>query len=455
MDEHSLIEIVAKVNNPNYKGGMGHLIEKYYFEYEINNDSQPDFPKAGVELKVTPFEIGKRGGYSAGERLVITMISYKEAIEENFYESQVYRKIYLTLLIHYLRNRAQVRMEYLIEFVTLFTPPEEDMKIIQQDYEKIMNKVKQGRAHEISEGDTMYLGACTKGSTAIKSMVPQEYYAPQQSARKRAFSFKQSYMTNILNKYVREKITTYDTILKTSDDLEEKTFEELIVDKINEYRGQSDIKLSRLFNIKSRGKNLWSLLSYRMLGVRSKDAEEFVKANIEVKTIRVEEDGKVTESISFPHTVLKELAYEEWEESDFQNDLSSKRYLFVTFKRQGDEYILKGCQLWNISNEDLMEAAKGWKAIQQVLQQGLVLRKKYNKNGESFTIENNFPKKDSNRIIHIRPHTSQRFYRLETGEIIGENESNGDQLPDGRIMTKQSFWLNNTYIISQLEDYMK
>lgn len=39
---------------------MGHLIEKYYFEYELNSDQEPDFPKAGVELKVTPYEIGKK-----------------------------------------------------------------------------------------------------------------------------------------------------------------------------------------------------------------------------------------------------------------------------------------------------------------------------------------------------------------------------------------------------------
>ena len=71
------------------------------------------------------------------------------------------------------------------------------MKIIQEDYEKIAKKVSEGRAHELSEGDTMYLGACTKGSTAEKSHLPQEYYAPDIKAKKRTFCFKQSYMTTI------------------------------------------------------------------------------------------------------------------------------------------------------------------------------------------------------------------------------------------------------------------
>ena len=42
------------------------------------------------------------------------------------------------------------------------------MKIIKDDYEKIVRKIQNGRAHELSEGDTMYLGACTKGATAKK-----------------------------------------------------------------------------------------------------------------------------------------------------------------------------------------------------------------------------------------------------------------------------------------------
>ena len=75
------LEIIEKVNNPRYKGGMGHLIEKYHFEYEINNEQEPDFAKVGIELKVAPYDKKKRGGYSAGERLVITMISYKDEID--------------------------------------------------------------------------------------------------------------------------------------------------------------------------------------------------------------------------------------------------------------------------------------------------------------------------------------------------------------------------------------
>jgi DNA mismatch repair protein MutH len=448
-------EIITKTNNPNYIGGMGHLIEEYHFEYKINSDQEPDFPKAGVELKVTPYEIGKKGGYSAGERLVIKMISYQDPVEEDYYGSHVYKKLVLTLLVHYLRNRSLSRMEYPINFVTLFSPPEEDLKIIQQDYEKIITKVKEGKAHELSEGETTYLGACTKGSTSIKSNVPQAFYAPELKAQKRAFCLKQSYMTYILNKYVRKNVDTYESILSSVQDIEDTTFENLIVEKINKHLGKTDEQLMSEFDVLPGAKNFWSSLAYRMLGIKSNRAEEFEKANIEVKTISLEENGSLTESISFPHITFKEFVQEEWQESDFYNDLSSKRFLMVVFKRQGSRYVLKGCKLWNITNEDLDVARIGWETIQQVVRQGVKLWKKYKKNVIDFEVKNNFPKKEANRIIHIRPHTSKRYYKLDDGEIIGNNPSYDDELPDGRIMTKQCFWLNNTYILSQLDENLK
>ena len=76
-----------------------------------------------------------------------------------------------------------------------------------------IDKIAAGKAHELSESDTMYLGACTKGATAEKSTVPQ-YYNPDVKARKRAFCFKNSYMTTVLNDYIVKDVTTYEPIIK-------------------------------------------------------------------------------------------------------------------------------------------------------------------------------------------------------------------------------------------------
>jgi DNA mismatch repair protein MutH len=44
--------------------------------------------------------------------------------------------------------------------------PSTDLEIIKKDWETITKKIADGKAHELSEGDTFYLGACTKGANA-------------------------------------------------------------------------------------------------------------------------------------------------------------------------------------------------------------------------------------------------------------------------------------------------
>ena len=183
--------------NKKRKGGLGELIEECFFHYKCNNDSKPDFDKAGVELKVTPYKKNKNQLLSAKERLIITMIDYFNVVNEDFYESHLLAKSNLILLVYYLYSKeVNNRLDYPIHYAKLFSPPKEDIEIIKHDFETIVNKIKEGKAHELSEGDTLYLGAATKASTAYDRK-SQPY--SDVSAKPRAFSFKASYMTYILN----------------------------------------------------------------------------------------------------------------------------------------------------------------------------------------------------------------------------------------------------------------
>lgn len=456
IDDESKQKIITTTNNPNYKGGMGHLIEEHHFNYKINNDKKPDFPEAGIELKVTPYEIGKRGGYSAGERLAITKINYNEPVVEDFYNSHIYTKLHSTLLVQYLRDCKKQRMDYKIDFVTLFTPPPEDLKIIQQDYEKIITKIKNGEAHKLSEKDTMYLGTFTKGKNSSTNFKPQNYYAPNVMAQGRAFCFRKPYMKYVLNNHVRGKEDNGEAILNSVTELRDKTFEELIVEKINSHRGKTDVQLAAEFGVKKKTNSFWSSISYRMLGVKSHKVKEFMKANIELKAIRIEtkkkkntkEEYYMREDISFPPINFKKFANEVWEDSDFHNDLISKRYLFVIYKKKGNNYVLNGCQLWSMTEKDLPVAESGWNAIQEVVRNEVKFKRKPIKGG--FKIENNLPGTRANDIVSIRPHSNNRYYKFKNGDIIGTNPANGDELPDGQVMTKQSFWLNSPYVVKQL-----
>ena len=70
-----------------------------------------------------------------------------------------------------------------------------NLVIIENDYNTIVKKIREGNAHQLSEGDTMYLGACRKGQKGDK-LVTQPY--SEELAPKRAFSLKPSYMRTIL-----------------------------------------------------------------------------------------------------------------------------------------------------------------------------------------------------------------------------------------------------------------
>ena len=428
------------------KGQLGNILERYYFGYLPNGHQQADFSKIGLELKQTCIDQKKNGEYTAGERLSITNISYKDPVEDNFYLSHVWNKIAKILLIHYLRDKSKDRFDYPIKYVNLFTPPQEDLAIIIQDYLKIISKIKDGKAHEISESDTLYLGACTKGATAEKSTVPQ-YYGDKTPARKRNFCFKRQYMDYVLNHYILKKTESAESILKSKELNQHKSFEELILDMINMHAGKTDKELCELYGRPyNKNKAQWSDLAYKMLGIKGNHAEEFLKANIVVKSIRLELNGTMKESISLPPFSFKQLVTEKFEESSFCEYFEETKFLFVMYKSNGTNYVLQGAQLWNMPISDLYgDAQIGWQKIHDKIQSGI------NYKIENDRVINDLPNKSDNRILHIRPHAAKAAYKLNNGYMIGDIQKNANQLPNGEWMTTQSFWLNNNYILSQLK----
>lgn len=441
-DESFYMSIVAE-DGSNYadahenkkrKGGLGELIEERFFHYKANNDARADFPEAGVELKVTPYKINKNGSISAKERLILTMIDYFSVSEETFEKSHMWQKAQLILLVYYLYQKEIInRLDYQISYVKLFSPPVEDKKIIEEDFYKIQTKIKAGKAHELSEGDTLYLGAAPKAATS-KNRRKQPY--SEELAKPRAFAFKNSYMTYVLNNYIIPGKTTYEPIIKEAVKI---PFEQYVVEKINRYCGYTVEALCREFdiNVDKKLKNLEALLAYRILGIKGNHAEEFEKANIVVKTIRIGLNGKIKEHMSFPTFKFKELVEETWDDSTFGNYLRETRFLFVVYKYEAENVLcLKGCQFWNMPYNDLeIEVRSVWEQTVRVLKDGLVLTTKGSKT------YNNFPKPSDNKVSHVRPHA--------------QNAQDTYELPDGRMYTKQCFWLNNSYILSQLDERLK
>ena len=444
-----------------YKGGLGTLIEEHAYGYPANNDDRPDFFEAGIELKTTCYDVLKNGDISAGERLVLTMIPYDREITDDLYQSHCWSKSNSIMLIFYERDRTKNKYDQVIKYATLFSFPEEDLKIIEDDYKTISTLVRQGRADELSESLTMYLGACTKGSTAEKSWVPQ-FYAPDRKAKKRAFSLKRSYMDYILHEYVMKGKETYvhedqtehkqvagrgQAILKDASNLNEQTFEEYVESVINTHVGKTDKELCREFGVEYTGnKAQWTTLVYEMLGVHGDQAEEFVKAGINVRVVREEANGqRIKESMSLNPFDFIQVAEETWEESWLKSHFDETRFFFVVFQKGDDGARLKGCSFWNMPEKDKEWLYRCWEDTQQTIRKGVELKVEESPSGK-VRVTNNLPKAKDNPVAHVRPHASKSAYLFADGTVIGDIKKDAKELPDGRYMTTQSFWLNSSYL---------
>ena len=413
------------------KGAIGTVIEEGWFGYKPNSESEPDFPEAGVELKVTPYVISK-GELRAKERLVCNIINYMEEYQRTFQTSSFWHKCNTMLIMSYQHIDGVPKGDLSVDKAVLFSFPEEDLVIIEQDWEKIMAKVRRGEAHLISEGDTLYLAACTKGANA-QSVRPQPFSTIP--AKQRAYSLKSSYMTQILNKYIFGNAES-ERIIKDWRVLRTRSFEDIIVERLMPYFGMTQEQLIAEFGLQKGPKDLNALLLARMLGLKGKltKAEEFQKAGIVPKTVRVQRNGRIKESMSFPAIDFIRLSQEDtWEESELYGLLAPTKFMFVIFQEQQDgKYVFSRVKFWNIPNDDLDEVEQVWRRTVETI-----------RNGVKFSVTsrgaaNNLPKQSESRVAHVRPH--------------GHNGQDMRPLPDGRRMTRQCFWLNNTYIAEQIKE---
>lgn len=414
------------------KGAIGTVIEESWYGYHPNSEAEPDFPEAGVELKATPYVRGRNGQIRAKERLVCNIINYMEEYKNAFPDSSFWHKCQTILIMSYEHLTNKPKGDHTIDKAVLFSFPEEDLVIIERDFETIMDKIRAGKAHEISEGDTMYLGACTKGATA--ACVRQQPFSDI-PAKQRAYSLKTSYMTYVLNTYIFGHAEN-ERIIKDWRVLTETTFEDHIISKVSPYFGMTQAELKERFSVEGAPKNLNEILLGKMLGIKGRIAttDEFQKANIIPKTIRVRRNGTIKECMSFPTFDFIELSREDsWEDSALYELLAPTKFLFVIFQEdESGELVFERIKFWNIPNDDLEEVHTVWQRTIDTIRGGVKLIQ------TPRGVSNDLPKQSENRVAHVRSH--------------GKDGSDKLPLPDGRMMTRQCFWLNNTYIAEQIKE---
>ncbi|NLE16363.1 MAG: hypothetical protein GX626_10900 [Spirochaetales bacterium] len=177
--------------------------------------------------------------------------------------------------------------------------------------------------------------------------------------------------------------------------------------------------------LKLKAKNFYAMITKRILGAdETQQVYEFKAADIQVKTIRIESNGKCKESMSFKQIRYEEIVDQEWEDSDFYMELTSK-FFFIIFKHDhpDDPYVLERVIFWNMPEKDLEVVKKVWLDAQQKIAIGDY---------------EHFIKSSHRQIAHVRPHANDSFDVMRT--------------PQGTFEKKQSFWLNRNYIMEILQN---
>jgi DNA mismatch repair endonuclease MutH len=415
------------------KGNVGQMFEESWFGLQVNSRAEADFKSLGIELKVTPFIKNKSGKKTAKERLVLNIIDFMSEVKLSFETSGFWTKNQKILLMYYEYLQDLEVKDFKITATTLYEYPESDLIIIKQDWAKIVQKIKDGKAHELSEGDTLYLGACRKGAGGDKDLRTQPYNIIK--ANQRAFCLKQSYMTHILNTQVLK--SKEESLIKDTESLAKVGFEDYIIGKLQPYFGRTQKSLIEEFNLNPKMKNINERIIASILGIKGNIAqtEEFRKASIVPKTIKLEKNGSLKESMSFPTFKFKEIVEEEWEDSYMYNLFSQTKFLFIIFKaNEQGSLIFTNVMFWNMSVKDIEEVHKVWVQTANVIQEGIKTEIKI-RGGKEY-IFNNLPGITYNPVCHVRPH--------------GQNKNDCYELPDGRPFTKQCFWLTNKYILKQI-----
>lgn len=419
------------------KGAIGNAIQACYFNIPANSIREADFNFHDLELKVTPIKQNKNKSLTSKERLSLTMIDYMNDYKFDFYNSAIWHKSEQMLLVFYLYEEGVDPKEFKILKVEKFTIPSEDLPQIQKDYDDIMYKIETGEAHLLSESQTTYLAASTKGAGGDKDWRQQ----PKSDvlAKQRAFSFKPKYIAAYFNS-IYNSSSSYSLQLNQG-----QTLNDFINEQLQQFTDLNTEKIEKKLTyfpekkLKDNKGYLPSLTS-KMFGIEGTvldDIEQFQKGNIKFKTIRLRQKKSDNQDMSFPNIDFHEVRDVEFEDSSWYEWFGETKYLFVIYEDTAEGTIFRQHLLWHAPPEILAELEKLYNHVKWQLLNNLVeIDIKSNVNGQEIWY-NNLPGKNFVNFFQIRPK--------------GNKGSEFTTLPDGRKFKKQCLFLNKEYIHSLLK----
>lgn len=425
------------------KGGLGQLVEELFFKYDINSRQEADFAFVNAELKCTPLKkSAKNEDLLIKERLACSMINYTEDWNKSFEQSHFYRKCLIMLIMFYLHQSNVSKLDLHFLFAVLWKIPDKDLLIIRKDYETIISKIRNGKAETLSEGDTMYLGACRKGQKGDSLMVQ---HGSDIGAPRRAWSLKTTYMRIVLDEVKKNNVDgaycNYDIKpteleeLISVDELKSHSVDDVLKGRFAPYVGLGYSEICKKLDINPiTAKSKYFVIANAIASNKKIGnvnlSEEFVKSGLTMKTIRINKNGKIKESMSFENIDYQEVYdCDEWTDSRLY-ELFTSRFMFVIFKETDNllslpngktesEYKLDKVAFWTMPQADLNVAMQYWENIRQCVKD------------DHISPEYFWGIKD-NRDFHVRPKATLAKDMVDT--------------PNGTKAKKYCYWFNAKYV---------
>jgi DNA mismatch repair protein MutH len=399
LDGKSLLELYGDEAKIVYggKGGFGNKVEEIHYKIKNNNISEPDVANLGVEIKTNPLYQKLDSAIVPKQRVVLGMIDFTKLINEDFESSSYIRKNRLILFNMFLNVPEKKDYDYKFVLNDIIRLSNDDLKVIKKDWEFIREKTRRLDADNISQSDTDYLIAVTKGGKNQKKI---SYLGGKAKAKRRAFAYKQSFIKHLISNYefndskgYFEHKTRRESRFKLLEKRHNGNIEKAILEKFSKFINMSDIEIAEYFNyqevFKSRkDKARWHYnTSLILTGERKKNLSnhitEFSKSGLTVKTVRTNDELIPLEEVSFRTQDYAITKDSNWEESSLYEEMSRK-FLWVVYKRnKKNEFHLHKIIFWVMPKKDFTFLKGKWIEYKKAIL-SKEFKPSYFMNGDSF-----------------------------------------------------------------------
>lgn len=387
---------------------VGHAIEAW-FGIPRNPSPEPDFPAAGIELKVVPL-VATDDGVRVKERTVISSIDYDEIVNETWETASVRKKLRI-LFVYFEHLPGRPKGEFPIHSVVLWEPRGRVAAQIRRDWEVVRDKLRAGLAHELSEVDGRIMGPCTKGASG-RSLRPQPFSNVR--AMSRAFALKPWFTFALYSEPGGQALSVRE--------LAETATLRTLLDRFHRYVGRTVADVGAELGIRpSRAKDYAARVVHRAVRAASPlDPSKFDVVGPTVRMTRIGPDLFPYEAMSFPAFRHLELVEEDWEDSTLLAQIEHMLIVPVFGPTRGTpqgECVIQRPVYWRPIPEELAVIRKEWTMFRDLIAAGKADR---------------LPTESRTEAVHVRPH--------------GRDAHDRDPTPGGGSQIRRSFWLNKWFV---------